>query len=51
MQPVNQTAIVLADNEAPDKKVELANKIMSMTREQLDLFISLARKELRLQDC
>lgn len=51
MHPENQTAYVLADNEAPDKRIELANKIMSMTRDQLDIFISLARKELRLQDC
>lgn len=51
MQPVNQTANVLADNEAPNRKTELANKIMSMTREQFELFISLARKEFGLQDC
>lgn len=50
MQPVNQAACIQKGN-APDKKTELADKIMSMTQEQLKLFISLARKELGLQDC
>ena len=50
MTTENMTACVLA-NKAPDKKIELADKIMSMTREQLELFILLARKELHLQDC
>lgn len=46
-----KTAYVLADQDAPNKKTELANKIMSMTREQFELFIFLARKEFGLQDC
>ena len=50
METQNMTACVQT-GKAPDKKTELADKIMSMTREQLELFISLARKELRLQDC
>lgn len=48
----NKTAALsLTDNESTTKRIELANKIMSMTRDQLETFISLARKELRLQDC
>lgn len=36
-------------NDAPDGRCQLIDKIQSMTKEELDLFISLAAKELGLQ--
>lgn len=36
-------------SDAPDARSELIGKIQSMTKEELDLFISLAVKELGLQ--